>query len=161
MKNGEHETGMLTWGVKQSLRGYVEGMAGSIGVSNGAAQTTDGEFAFGVATDSSLVVGPDGQLTGKGKFVGKVRFEAHDGALSIVIADPEVEFTERWILTVAGSTAGRPRVELALLDVAAAKSLDGELIIPSVLSKEGWRVMGDDYMALTPLDPVRLKLRDR
>ena len=36
----------LTWGVKESFRGYVEGMGGSITLSDGATRADDGTFVF-------------------------------------------------------------------------------------------------------------------
>jgi len=51
-------------------------------------------------------------------------------------------------------------VRLADLDLAGMTTgADMELVIPAKLSKEGWRILGDHYPPMTPLDPVRLRLR--
>jgi hypothetical protein len=32
------------------------------------------------------------------------------------------------------------------------------MVVPTKLSRDGWRLLGDHYAPMTPLDPLRLKL---
>ncbi|HZZ87505.1 MAG TPA: HtaA domain-containing protein [Caulobacteraceae bacterium] len=149
----------LIWGVKQSFRSYVEAAGGAIELGAGAARDADGAFAF-AAAGGDLVIEADGKPAGAGRFTGEVRFEAHGGMLSVLLADPWLEIGPAAAsITVAESAARSSRVELAVLDLAAAVTDDGgDIIIPAKLSKDGWRILGDHYLPFTPLDPVRLKL---
>ena len=150
----------LAWGVKQSFRAYVEAAGGAIDTGAGATRAADGGFVFAAAPGGSLGVGADGKPHGRGDFVGEVRFEAHGGVLNVFLADPAVEISETGgAITVADNEERNLRVELAVLDVAAASREGGELVIPTKLAKDGWRVIGDHYPPMTPLDPARLKLR--
>jgi hypothetical protein len=154
------EAPVLSWGVKQSFRTYVEAAGGSIEVGEGIGRDADGAFIFAGAADAPLEIDAGGKPRGLGKFVGQVRFDAHGGMLSVFLADPWLEIgPETAILSVADSPARDRRVELALLDTGAATaSNDGEILIPAKLSKDGWRILGDHYLPMTPLDAVRLKL---
>jgi hypothetical protein len=149
----------LTWGVKQSFRAYVEGAGGVIETGDGATRAEDGGFCFAAAPANGLTLDADGRLEGIGGFAGEVRFEAHGGMLKVFLADPTVEIGPAGAsITVADSPARDRRVELALLDLAAATRDGGALVIPTKLSRDGWRVLSDHYAPMTPLDPVRLTL---
>lgn len=149
----------LDWGLKQSFRSYVEGAGGAIEVGGGAARDADGAFQFAAAPGEALSLGADGKLEGVGRFVGEVRCEAHGGMLKVFLADPAVEVGEAGaVLTAADSAARDRRVALADLDLAAAKTENGALVIPTRLARDGWRIMGEHYPQGTPLDPLRLKL---
>jgi hypothetical protein len=151
----------LEWGLKQSLRAYVEGAGGSIAPGAGTTRTVDGAFVFAAAPgDAGLTLGADGKPQGTGRFIGEVRCEAHGGMLKVFLADPAVEIgPEGGVLTVADSPARNSRVELAVLDLdAATKADDGALVIPAKVSRDGWRVLPDHYPPMTRLDLVRLKL---
>jgi hypothetical protein len=153
------ETATLAWGVKQSFRAYVEGAGGSIEVGAGAARTGDGGFRFAAAPGDGLRLGADGKPEGVGHFAGEVRFEAHGGMLQVFIADPAVAIgPDGAAITVADSAERDSRLELALLDLAAATRDGPDWLIPAKLSRDGWRVLGDHYPQMTPLDPVRLTL---
>ncbi len=156
-----NEGATLTWGVKQSFRAYVEGSGGVIEVGEGARRAADGEFVFASAPGAGLRLNADGKPEGAGRFLGEVRCQAHGGMLDVFLADPGVEVGPAGAaVTVADSRTRDRRVELALLDLAAAKVGDeGEIVIPAKLSKDGWRILGDHYLPSTPLDPLRLKLR--
>jgi hypothetical protein len=79
--------------------------------------------------------------------------------LNVFLADPAVEIGPAGaVITVADSPARDKRVELALLDLSAATVADGELVAPTKLSKDGWKIMGDHYLPSTPLDTLCLKL---
>ena len=148
----------LHWGVKTSFRGYVAMMGGVTEVGGGAELATDGGFTFAAAPDSDLAVAADGSLTGQGRFLGEVRFEAHGGMLKVFLADPAVEITETGaVLTVADSAARTRRVEIAKLDLAAITAGEpGETSIPTSLTMDGSFVLGDHYPPTTALDPARL-----
>jgi len=150
----------LKWGVKQSFRGYVEGSGGTIQAGGGAERAADGEFAFAAAPGAGLQRTARGDLEGVARFAGDVRFEAHGGMLQVFLADPTVEVSaEGGVVTVADSPERDHRLVLATLDLSAATTGgDGEMVIPTKLSRDGWRLLGDHYAPMTQLDPVRLKL---
>ncbi len=148
----------LHWGVKQSFRGYVAMMGGVTEVDGGVEVAADGGFTFIAAPDSDLRLGHDGVLTGQGRFLGSVRFEAHGGMLKVFLADPALEINGTTAsLSVADSAARTRRVEIARLDLSALVSgEDGERVIPTSLSIDGSFLLGDHYPPTTVLDPVRL-----
>lgn len=151
----------LEWGLKQSLRAYVEAAGGSIATDEGTARASDGAFVFAAAPgDAGLTLGADGKPRGTGRFAGEVRCEAHGGMLKVFLADPAVEIgPDGGVLTVADSPGRDSRVALAVLDLdAVTKGEDGALVIPAKVSRDGWRVLPDHYPPTTPLDPVRLRL---
>jgi hypothetical protein len=151
---------MLSWGLKQSFRAYVEAAGGAIETSAGAERAADGGFAFAAAPGERLQLGLDGRPEGVCRFVGEVRCEAHGGMLKVFLADPSVEIGPAGaIVAVADTPARDRRVALAQLELAAATiAADGELVIPAKLSRDGWQVLGDHYPPATPLDPVRVRL---
>ncbi len=63
---------MLSWGVKQSFRSYVEATGGVIEAGGGAERTADGGFTFAPAPGGDLRVGADGKLEGRGTFAGEL-----------------------------------------------------------------------------------------
>lgn len=145
----------LHWGVKTSFRGYVAMMGGVTEVGGGAELAPDGGFTFAAAPDSDLARAADGSLTGQGRFLGAVRFEAHGGMLKVFLADPAIEITDTGaVLTVADSPARSRRVEIAKLDLAAMTA--GELLIPTSLTMDGSFLLGDHYPPTTALDPLQL-----
>jgi hypothetical protein len=152
----------LTWGVKQSFRGYVEAAGGQVTVGEGARRATDGAFVFDAASEpeAALARGPGGALApGRAVFRGQVAFEAHGGMLKVFLADPAVEIGEDGtaMLTVAETPAGDRRASIARLDLAAAAPGEGgETVIPCVITLDGMYLLGDHYPPGTPLDPVRL-----
>ncbi|HEY1752566.1 MAG TPA: HtaA domain-containing protein [Caulobacteraceae bacterium] len=150
----------LTWGVKQSFRAYVEGAGGSIDVGSGAERTADGAFSFAAAPGGGLTLAADGRPQGRGDFVGDVQFQAHGGMLSVCLADPRLQTgPEGAVVTVADSLTRDRRVILAELDLAAAAREGDEVVIPAKLARDGWQVLGDHYPPMSPLDPVRLRVR--
>ena len=133
----------LIWGVKQSFRAYVEGSGGAIDTGAGAERGPDGAFVFAAAPGPRLTINSDGKPQGRGDFVGEVRFEAHGGMLKVFLADPTVEISSDVArITVADNEERDVRVRLAELDLAGAARDGRELVIPTKLSKDGWRVIG-------------------
>jgi hypothetical protein len=148
----------LSWGVKQSFRGYVETVGGVTETDAGAGRAADGGFTFPAAPDTTLSLAADGTLAGIGRFLGEVRFQAHGGMLKVCLADPILEIGPSGAaVTVADSSARTFRLEIARLDLAATTPGElGEIVIPAALTIEGMQLLGDHYPPKTPLDPVRL-----
>lgn len=148
----------LSWGVKQSFRGYVEGAGGVIETAGGAGRTADGGFSFAAAPDSGLGLDADGRPQGQAKFLGEVSFKAHGGMLSVFLIDPMIEIGPAGaVLTVADHPARDRRLEAARLDLAAMTVGEGgEIVLPAALMMFGCQWLGDHYPAGTALDPVRL-----
>ena len=149
----------LTWGVKESFRNYVAGAGGEIETGAGAGRDSAGAFTFTAAADDALRLGPDGKPTGQGRFTGEVRMNAHGGMLKVAIADPHLEIgPSEAALTVIDNGLRNPRrVEFAKLDLAAATTENGELVIPVLLSLDGCSILGDHYPPRSAIDPVRVK----
>jgi Htaa protein len=149
----------LSWGLKESFRNYVEGAGGTIEVGGGASRAADGTFAFAPVDGGGLTLGADGKPQGVAQFTGEVKCEAHGGMLKVFLADPAVEIgPEAAVITAADSAARDRRVALAILDLAAATRDGDSLVVPTKLSKDGWRIIGDHYLPSTPLDPVRIRV---
>lgn len=147
----------LSWGVKQSFRGYVEGAGGKTETSEGAEFAADGGFIFRAGPDSTLAVDEAGQLTGRGVFTGIVHFEAHGGMLKVWMVDPILEITEAGaVLTVADHPTRTYRLEAAKLDLGALATDPGEIALPAALLMFGSQWLGGNYPAGTALDEVRL-----
>lgn len=140
----------LTWGVKQSFRAYVDAVGGATTVSGGATRDADGAFVFQASGDSTLMLGPDGALTGEGRFTGEVRFEAHGGMLSVFLGDLRVENSaDGWVLSLTDSPKRDQRAVMAHL----APSADG---FDALLAMDGYFILGNQYPPKSPIDPVRL-----
>lgn len=154
------KTSLLTWGVKESFRNYVQATGGTATTGAGAEQGADGAFSFSAAPGEGLVLGADGRPTGTGAFLGEVTFEAHGGMLKVFLADPIIEIGPAGAtITVADTPSRNGRVEIAKLDLSAmGPGEGGELVIPTLLSMEGVYLLGAHYPLNTPLDPVRLRL---
>ena len=134
---------MLSWGVKQSFRSYVEATGGVIEAGGGAERTEDGGFTFAPAPGGDLRLDADGKLEGRGTFTGELKFEAHGGMLSVFLADPIVEVGPSGaVLTVADSKSRTRRVEIARLDRAAMTTEEGEIVLPTALLMHGIQVLG-------------------
>lgn len=148
----------LSWGVKQSFRGYVEAAGGVIETGAGAERDVDGGFIFVAAPGEGLTLGDDGRPQGQARFTGEVRFEAHGGMLKVCLADPILDIGPTGAVLTAFDTPARThRMEIAKLDLAAITQGDaGELVIPASLAMDGIQVLGDHYPLGAPLDPVRL-----
>lgn len=143
----------LTWGVKQSFRGYVEMTGGVTEAADGATRDADGAFIFPATAESTLELAADGALAGRGVFEGAVKFDSHGGMLKVFLADPILEVTEAGAaLTVADSPKRNFRVEVVKLDLAAA----GPEGIPTKLSVDGVYLLGAHYPLNTAVDPVKL-----
>ncbi|HYD45287.1 MAG TPA: HtaA domain-containing protein [Phenylobacterium sp.] len=148
----------LSWGVKQSFRAYVEGAGGTILVAAGAERAADGAIVFPAEGDG-LTTDADGALRGLETFAGEVSFEAHGGMLSVRLSGLSLTVDADGASLKVADERGKP-VEIARLDLAAAASEDGALVIPARLSMDGSYLLGDHYPPRTLVDPVRLTLAD-
>ncbi|WP_425244520.1 HtaA domain-containing protein [Streptomyces citrinus] len=159
----ELKDGTLDWGVKQSFRTYVTGMAaGKIEASGGATQAADnGPFTFtgGAGSYDTTTHGTD---TG---FEGAVRFASTAHGFDIEIGDVKVvtSGTTGHIdadVTLNGTV--RNDIEFATLDLSAVKPATGAggamtfKDIPATLTAEGATAFNGMYKAGTALDAATL-----
>ena len=146
----------LSWGVKASFRNYVEGVGGSISVSDGAIRTEDGTFVFNAIPGGDLVIQPDGSATGATRFQGTVTFDAHGGMLNATIAELGIEGDQEGILlTVLEAPMNQSRCAIAKLSLTNAPS-DNTFDLRAEITMEGMYQIADNYPPGTELDPVRL-----
>lgn len=149
--------GRLTWGVKQSFRGYVEMSGGTTTAGSGAERDAEGAFVFQALPGGDLAADAQGGFSGAARFAGEAAFEAHGGMLRVFLADPAVEATASGVVLTCADSAGRNRrVEVAKLDADAATEADGTLVMAAKITLDGMMLLGDHYPPGTPLDPVRL-----
>lgn len=149
----------LGWGVKESFRGYVEAMGGTIALSGPVERAADGVFVFAPEGEAALPSDAEGRPQGEARFKGEVRFDAHGGMLRVMVADPAVSLEPTGgSLTVADPWAAGKRMQIAKLDTTAARVEGAELVLPAATTIDGMQLLGDHYPPGTALDPVRLKL---
>ena len=146
---------ILSWGVKQSFRGYIEAAGGAVAVTGGAERAPDGGFLFPEGPESTLAQEPDGRLTGVGRFQGEVSFQAHGGMLNVVLTDPWVEATETGLILSVAESPTR-RVTFAKLDAAAMTTEADATVLPAAITLDGMFILGDHYPPGTVLDAVRV-----
>ena len=138
----------LGWGVKQSFRAYVEGSGGSIAATDGCTRADDGTLAFEATAESDLALA-GGDLSGTGRFRGRVQFQAHGGLLTVTLVDPWVEPADGgWVLSIAETPTRRTAV------ARLATPEDGAM--GAVITLDGMMIIGDHYPPGTMMDPVRL-----
>jgi hypothetical protein len=145
----------LSWGVKQSFRSYIDAAGGTVDLAAGAERAPDGAFLFPEGPESTLARGPDGRLTGQGRFEGQVSFKAHGGMLNVVLTDPWVEATEGGLVLTVAASATR-RVTFAKLDAAAMTTEGDATALPAAITLDGMFILGDHYPPGTALDVVRV-----
>lgn len=147
----------LNWGVKASFRNYVEGVGGSITLSDGATRAEDGTFSFKAVPGGDLTIQPDGNATGILRFEGTVTFDAHGGMLNATLTDLWLEAgQDGLVLTVLEAPMNQSRCAIAtlsLLDIEADKALH----LRAEITMEGMYQIADNYPPGTELDPLRLE----
>ncbi|KIF70151.1 hypothetical protein HY68_18830 [Streptomyces sp. AcH 505] len=152
----------LDWGLKQSFRSYVTGIAaGTITPSDGATQAAgNGAFTFGNGTGSydpaTHNVSTD--------FDGAVRFSSAAHGFDIKVADVKLvtEGTTGAIqadVTLNGAT--QDDIDLASIDLAGVRpeTADGAMVfkdIPAKLTADGAKAFNGMYAEGTALDPATL-----
>ena len=146
----------LTWGVKASFRGYVEGVGGSITASDGATRTEDGGIVFTAIPGGDLTIAPDGSATGSMRFEGTVHFKAHGGMLDSTLAELALEATDDGLfITVLEAPMNQGRCAIAKLG-AVEVGPDGEMTLRAEITMDGMYQIADNYPPGTELDPVLL-----
>lgn len=150
--------GTLTWGIKDSFRGYVLGPAGgTITVAGGATLSPASVPTFPVAGGRF-----DGDALAA-HFKGSIRFTGHMGALDLTLSDLKVGLAagEPGVLTAdvtnkAMSGAVTTVDDLPLVELASGAALV-KAGIASTLTAAGAPVFGA-YPAGTAMDPVDIDL---
>lgn len=157
--------GTLDWGVKESFRTYVTGMAaGTIETADGATKNADGTFRFGVAK-GSYDTATHGVSVG---FDGSVRFTSKLHGFDIKLADLKIDTvgttgTLTADVTSAGATADD--VKFASLDLSAVRlggGADGSMSfagIPAALTADGSKAFNGMYKAGDKLDAATLTVK--
>ncbi|MZD06587.1 hypothetical protein GTW43_16000 [Streptomyces sp. SID5785] len=161
----ELENGTLDWGIKQSFRSYVTGIAlGTIEATDGARQAADnGVFTFSDGT-GSYDTATHGTDTA---FRGAVRFASKAHGFDISISDVKVvtEGTSGHIdadVTLNGTT--QDDIAFATLDLSAVEPGQGAggamtfKDIPATLTADGAEAFNGMYAEGTALDPATLSV---
>ncbi|MFI0236475.1 HtaA domain-containing protein [Streptomyces sp. NPDC016845] len=159
----ELKDGTLDWGVKESFRKYVTGIAaGKIEATDGATQADgNGVFRFtgGVGTYDMTTHGTDTA------FEGGVRFVSTAHMFDIKISDVKVVTsgtTGHIDADVSLNGTVQNDIEFATLDLSAVKPGQGAggamtfKDIPTTLSADGAKAFNGMYQAGTALDPATL-----
>ncbi|WP_419995185.1 HtaA domain-containing protein [Streptomyces boninensis] len=159
--------GTLKWGVKESFRKYVTGIAaGEITVADGAEQAADnGPFTFTGGTGS---YDPATHAVDSA-FKGSVRFTSKAHGFDIKLADLKLTTENATAgaitadITAAGETS--EDVELADLDLSGVKPGQGEggamtfADIPAKLTAKGAAAFNNMYEEGETLDPATLSVK--
>ncbi|MEM7079645.1 MAG: HtaA domain-containing protein [Pseudomonadota bacterium] len=146
----------LSWGVKASFRGYVEGAGGSITLGDGATRAQDGTFVLPALPGGDLVFAADGSASGSMRFKGSVEFEAHGGMLKATLNELGVEVTEEGlVLTVLEAPLNQDRCAIATLTVLERDSGDG-VTLGAQITMDGMYQIADNYPPGTELDELHL-----
>lgn len=161
----------LSWGVKESFRSYISGA-----IANGEWTVSD-DMRY--ETPSFIWDQVSGSVTpeldaGEIAFTGAVHFTGHDGAMTLDLANPKIEFAadnSAYLLldigsadtTSGGESAEQTEVRAAKLDLATALNASGtELTIDGAvprLTAEGATALNGaygSYVAGEELDPITL-----
>ncbi|MER5962615.1 HtaA domain-containing protein, partial [Streptomyces sp. NPDC002057] len=166
--------GTLDWGIKQSFRSYLAMpfAHGKITVGGGATQAaSNGVFTF-VDGTGTYDMGTHGTATG---FKGSVHFEAHEGALDILISDvklstkgsaPTGEITADVVTKEKdGSVSTRDDIAFAALDMTGIRpgqGAGGAMVfkdIPAKLTKDGAAAFAGFYKEGDALDAATLTVK--
>lgn len=160
--------GSLTWGVKESFRNYIRGIAhGDIEVAGGATENGDGTFAFPVASGAYE---PETKATSV-QFAGSVHFSGHGGSLDFTLSDLRIEITPEETSLYAdassrplsgGEPVGGEDQLIATLDVAnvepeVAEGTTTWAGVPSKLAAAAVPLFAGEYTIGTVLDPLTLR----
>lgn len=149
----------LHWGVKESFRSYIEGIA------RGGWSLTDVAYEYPAFVWSHGTGAlDDAARTGLITYGGGITFTGHDGALNTTLANAHVELagdTGYLVFDVTGTTqtgeaVAQQGVRLAQFALADAAVADGALTldaVPATLTPAGASAFGT-YEAGAELDPV-------
>lgn len=148
---------VLRWGLRASFRDYFERLADhEYRLSNGASRTARGQFMF----PGRVQTGPGPSGPGIIRCQGRVEMTAHFGALSVLIADPEIAIGDdgHGILTAVVDEHGDAPVRMDVARLSPVSSPGGNLgpgwQWTATLAEEGQFLFMGNYFAGDPLDPV-------
>jgi hypothetical protein len=132
----------LDWGIKETLVGYVTGMAdGEVAVEDGA-EAVGRSFRFPLTRRDGDVL----------SFRGRVVMTGHGGLLNVVIADPALERgSEGWTLTIADPDVPGDRLVFATLE-GVTETGAGLTVGSAALTESGADLFFGPYTRGTPLD---------
>lgn len=154
----------LSWGVKESFRAYIDGIAKGSWTVEGATYATP-EFSWtGAGTVSNH--GDTASIA----HTGQVHFEGHEGVLQLFISNPTLEIVsadEAYLrldmksTTVDGTDGpAEEQVRAIELDTAGRLSADGTTLTldaaPAKLTPEGAVAFASFYPDYEEMDPVSL-----
>lgn len=168
----EVTTGTLTWGVKESFRSYISGS-----IANGEWTVSD-DMRY--ETPSFIWDQVEGSISpeldaGEIGFTGAVHFTGHDGAMSLDLANPKIEFAAddtAYLLLDIGSTdttssdaeTAQSGVRAAKLDLSTSVTAGGESLaidgaVPRLTAEGATALNGayGSYVAGEELDPISLE----
>ena len=145
----------LNWGVKASFRAYVEGMEGTISVSDGATRADDGTFVFEALPGGDLSISDDGSASGSIRFQGTVAFEAHGGMLKSTLTELGLETGEDGLLLTVKDQMGDDRCAIATVEHIQSES-GGSVTLRTEITMDGMYQIADNYPPGTELDPIKL-----
>ncbi|WP_406140392.1 HtaA domain-containing protein [Streptomyces sp. NBC_01089] len=148
--------GTLDWGVKESYRSYVTGMAaGETRTADGAVTNTDGSFRFGGAQGAY----DPGAHTVKAAFDGSVTFSSpappKGHGFEVTLSDLRFDSGAQRI-TADVTKDGGTRQDVPLAEVKATGASMEDL--PATLTKEAGDVLGSATYAGAAGDPVTVRL---
>lgn len=148
----------LTWGIKGSFRRYFEGLSDhAYELSGGARQNDTGLFTFQTAqNDEEPSSGRHAY-----SFSGEMVMTAHHGALSILIANPEIllDSTGAASLSAVVDRDAETLVRLTIADLTL-EHVSGDTILQAnfsaKLAYDGQYLFMGNYYAGEQLDPVSI-----
>jgi Htaa len=150
----------LTWGVKESFRMYFERLPDHVyDLAGGAERTDSDEFRFPQRAEDSSA--PDGYQALS--FSGRLSLSAHFGALSVMIADPEVLLDRKGKATLSAAVDddGSQPVRMVIADLAFEGMSGGpeapRACFAAALASDGQFLFMGNYYAGDPLDPVTIR----
>ena len=150
----------LTWGIKESFRRYFERLPDhNYELTEGAGRSASGKFTFPPRAEA----GPARAGHRMFSFSGRVLLTAHFGALSVMIADPEVLVRPdgRASLSAEVDKENGQTVRMVIANLAL-EGTGGPAGTPQIcfsasLARDGQYLFMGNYYAGDPLDPVTIR----
>lgn len=145
----------LVWGIKKSLRQYIECIPdGKIEASEGAAVTEDGLFSFPTADMDAR--DEEGFL----RFRGTVLLSGYRGMMNVALCDPGLKFTAEGA-TLSVDRPHRPgsRVILAVSETfrTTTAEVNGATVVDGLeLTSAGAQIFEFNYPLGAPLDSAQV-----
>ena len=142
----------LTWGIKESLLGYVESLEdGEITLEGGAVREGN-TFTFPVGESDVDAATGEGTV----QCVGTVVLSGYHGQMTISFADPRVTVSDgrgTLAIRVQSMFTGESFVPIAALTVTTTTP---EIVASAVLTAQGQPFFGPQYQPGQELSPVTL-----